>query len=89
MPAYGPFRGLPVRHICTARPMPAGVGGYSILKPADMDRALAVMDGHPHLIPGVSIHNYWAPEIPGRQPSPERASCRPLGPRAARGPLPA
>jgi hypothetical protein len=44
----------------------AGVGGYSILEADDMDQALALMDGHPHLMmPGASIRVYEALNIPG------------------------
>lgn len=44
----------------------AGVGGYSILEAEDMDQALALMDGHPHLMmPGASIQVYPALDIPG------------------------
>ena len=44
----------------------AGVGGYSILEAEDMDQALALMDGHPHLMmPGASIQVYEALDIPG------------------------
>lgn len=44
----------------------ASVGGYSILEAEDMDQALALMDGHPHLMmPGASIRVYQTLDIPG------------------------
>jgi len=42
------------------------VAGYSILQAADIDSAVALLDGHPHLqMPGSSIDVYETLEIPG------------------------
>ncbi|MBT2593856.1 hypothetical protein [Arthrobacter sp. ISL-72] len=42
------------------------VGGYSVLQADDMDGALALLDGHPHLmLPGASVQVYEALDIPG------------------------
>jgi hypothetical protein len=42
------------------------VGGYGILQADDMDGALALLEGHPHLMmPGASIQVYEALDIPG------------------------
>ncbi|MBT2553368.1 YciI family protein [Arthrobacter sp. ISL-5] len=42
------------------------VGGYGILQAEDMDGALALLEGHPHLMmPGASIQVYEALDIPG------------------------
>ena len=42
------------------------VGGYGILQADDLDGALALLDGHPHLMmPGASIQVYEALDIPG------------------------
>ncbi|HSJ84574.1 MAG TPA: hypothetical protein VLA91_12230 [Acidimicrobiia bacterium] len=43
-----------------------GVAGYSILQAADIDGAVALLEGHPHLqMPGSSIDVYETLEIPG------------------------
>jgi hypothetical protein len=42
------------------------VAGYSILQADDIDSAVALLDGHPHLqMPGSSIEVHEALEIPG------------------------
>jgi len=42
------------------------VAGYSILQAADIDSAVALLDGHPHLqMPGASIEVHETLEIPG------------------------
>ena len=42
------------------------VGGYGILQANDMDAALALVEGHPHLMmPGANIQVYEALDIPG------------------------
>jgi hypothetical protein len=42
------------------------VAGYSILQAADIDSALALLEGHPHLqMPGASIDIHETLEIPG------------------------
>lgn len=42
------------------------VGGYSVLQAEDMDGALALLEGHPHLmLPGASIRVFEALDIPG------------------------
>jgi len=42
------------------------VAGYSILQAADIDSAVALLDGHPHLqMPGASIDVHETLEIPG------------------------
>ncbi|MDR6506862.1 YciI family protein [Arthrobacter oryzae] len=42
------------------------VGGYSVLQAEDMDGALALLEGHPHLmLPGASIRAYEALDMPG------------------------
>lgn len=44
----------------------AGVAGYSILQAADIDSAVALLEGHPHLqMPGSSIDVHETLEIPG------------------------
>ena len=43
-----------------------GVSGYTILQAENMDAALALLEGHPHLMmPGASIQVYEALDIPG------------------------
>ncbi|MDF2728508.1 MAG: hypothetical protein K0T01_294 [Acidimicrobiia bacterium] len=42
------------------------VAGYSILKAADVDSAVALLQSHPHLqMPGASIEVHEALEVPG------------------------
>jgi hypothetical protein len=42
------------------------VGGYGILQAEDMDGALALLEGHPHLMmPGASIQVYETLDMPG------------------------
>jgi hypothetical protein len=42
------------------------VAGYSILKAQDIDSALKILEGHPHLqMPGASIEVHETLEIPG------------------------
>jgi hypothetical protein len=42
------------------------VGGYGILQAEDMNGALALLDGHPHLMmPGASIQVYETLDLPG------------------------
>lgn len=42
------------------------VAGYSILQADDVDSAVALLDGHPHLqMPGSSIEVHEAIEVPG------------------------
>ena len=42
------------------------VGGYSVLQAEGMDGALALLEGHPHLmLPGASIRAYEALDMPG------------------------
>lgn len=42
------------------------VGGYSVLQAENMDGALALLEGHPHLmLPGASIRAYEALDMPG------------------------
>ncbi|MFE4544734.1 hypothetical protein [Arthrobacter sp. NPDC056727] len=42
------------------------VGGYGILQAEDMDGALALLEGHPHLMmPGASIQVYETLDLPG------------------------
>jgi hypothetical protein len=42
------------------------VAGYSILKADDIDSAIALLEGHPHLqMPGASIEVHETLEIPG------------------------
>jgi hypothetical protein len=44
----------------------AEVAGYSILQAADIDSAVGLLEGHPHLqMPGSSIDVYETLEIPG------------------------
>lgn len=44
----------------------AGASGYSFLEAGSMDEALALMEGHPHLMmPGASIQVYETLAIPG------------------------
>ncbi|NQD87490.1 hypothetical protein HP499_06685 [Paenarthrobacter sp. CM16] len=44
----------------------ADVAGYTILQADSMDAALALLEGHPHLMmPGASIQVYEALDIPG------------------------
>jgi hypothetical protein len=56
------------RRVTTSGATEAGteVAGYSILQAADVDSAVALLDGHPHLqMPGASIEVHEALEIPG------------------------
>jgi hypothetical protein len=42
------------------------VAGYSILQASDIDSAVALLEGHPHLqMPGASINVHETLEIPG------------------------
>jgi hypothetical protein len=42
------------------------LGGYSVLQAEDMDGALALLEGHPHLMmPDASIQAYEALDMPG------------------------
>jgi hypothetical protein len=42
------------------------VAGYSILQAPDIDAAVALVEGHPHLqMPGASIEVHETLEIPG------------------------
>ncbi|HEY8752778.1 MAG TPA: hypothetical protein VIM40_03900 [Arthrobacter sp.] len=44
----------------------ASVGGYSLLEADSAEQAVALMDGHPHLMmPGASIQVFEALAIPG------------------------
>lgn len=44
----------------------ANLGGYSVLQAEDMDGALALLEGHPHLMmPDASIQAYEALDMPG------------------------
>lgn len=44
----------------------SGVAGYTILQAHTMDGALALLEGHPHLMmPGASIQVYEALDMPG------------------------
>lgn len=44
----------------------ANVGGYSLLDAESVEQAVALMDGHPHLMmPGASIQVFQALDIPG------------------------
>lgn len=43
-----------------------GVAGYSILQSSDIDSAVTLLEGHPHLqMPGSSIDVYETLDIPG------------------------
>jgi len=47
-------------------PANANVGGYSLLEADNVEEAVALMDGHPHLMmPGASIQVFPALDIPG------------------------
>jgi hypothetical protein len=44
----------------------ANVGGYSLLEADSVEQAVALMDGHPHLMmPGATIQVFQALDIPG------------------------
>jgi len=44
----------------------ANVGGYSVLEADSVERAVALMDRHPHvMMPGASIQVFQALDIPG------------------------
>ncbi|MGH8923402.1 MAG: hypothetical protein ACRDWA_01975 [Acidimicrobiia bacterium] len=63
--------GLPVgngRKVTAQGASEAGtdIAGYSILQASDMDKALGLLKGHPHLLmPGASIEVYESLDLPG------------------------
>ncbi|SDS95423.1 hypothetical protein SAMN04489834_2511 [Microterricola viridarii] len=45
---------------------PVGVSGYSFIEADSLDEAVAMMDGHPHLMtPGATIQVYEVLAVPG------------------------